>query len=494
MSRVIRSLSAMAIVLGLCLVTAGNASEQEPGATLVKQQKTVKKKVASKTKKGTAAPAEDMPKPDAASAAPAAGADSGGLKFSRDIAPILVANCAGCHKQAHRSELNQTTFAGLLKGGKSGPAIVAMKPEESLLVSRIKGEEGAKMPPGNRDLSAASIAKIETWIKEGARLDAGIVASAPMASYAASPEELRRQEIAKMSPDDRDKKTEATGLARLTKADPKAQPDVQKGTSFLLFSKLPKERATSLLKGLDGQFTRVNRILSADKPRLNFPEKVSVYLFKDRASYVEFVRSIENQDVEASEYARAKLTAESPYLIAIDPLGFGPESASSSATSKKGGRSKTRKASDEASSGPERSLAGLLTEAFAAGAVAQAGGPLWVSQGLGAFLGAQVEPGSPYYRKLRMSAYEQYRIGWTPKATEALGGQAKGENSTAVGLAMFEWLSANASPIAFSGFVQGMLQGQGKLDDCLQTNFNMTREEFLVGSAEWVGTRYGRGR
>ena len=40
----------------------------------------------------------------------------------------------------------------MLKGGKSGPAIVPGKPEESLIVQRIRARE---MPPSEREVEAS---------------------------------------------------------------------------------------------------------------------------------------------------------------------------------------------------------------------------------------------------------------------------------------------------------------------------------------------------
>ena len=75
-------------------------------------------------------------------------------------------------------------------------------------------------------------------------------------------------------------------------------------------------------------------------------------------------------------------------------------------TAKKGGRSKK---SDDSFGGPERTLAGLLTEQLAAGALAQAGKPpRWVTMGFAALLASPIERGSPYYRRLRAEAFEQW--------------------------------------------------------------------------------------
>ena len=490
MARMLRSLAVVGLVaglgVGLILATsdATVAYGQEP------QPKSSAKKKTKTGKKGTARPA--MPA-EAPANAPAA-ADAGGLKFSRDIAPILVANCARCHApgttQFTRSGLSVATFDALIKGGKSGQEIVAGNPDESTIIHRIKGEEGAKMPPGQVSLGEGAIAKISQWIKEGARLDAGIDASAAMAKYAASPEDLRKAELAKLPAADRDKKTEAVALDRLKKADPNAKPEVTPSAHFLLFAEMPKERANNLLKTMEAQYTRIGRLLAGTKG-LPGPEKIGLYVFKDRKGYTEFVRTVENQDVEAGDEARSKLNVESPYVLAVDPLAGAAEPAGSS-TPKKSTRSK--KGADDSFGGPERSLAGLLTEQLAAGALAQAGKPpRWVTMGVGALFASSVERGSPYYRKLRAEAFDVWRQGWGSKATEALGDQTKPETVRAVGFAVSEWIATSA-PDAFPPFVHAMLAGGEKLDDAIAQCLQGTREQFLDGSGTFVYTSYGRTR
>src|SRR5690606_34091300 len=70
------------------------------------------------------------------------------VSFSRDIAPVLVQECANCHGYGQRPSgaLNMTTFRGLLNGGDSGPPILPGKPAESLLIKKIKGQAGDRMP------------------------------------------------------------------------------------------------------------------------------------------------------------------------------------------------------------------------------------------------------------------------------------------------------------------------------------------------------------
>jgi len=89
--------------------------------------------------------------------------------FSSQVLPILSDNCFGCHNSRRlRGGLNQTSRDSILRGGKSGPAIVPGKPEESLLLKRLRGEiSGKKIMPPDGQLPAEQIKAIEQWIRDG---------------------------------------------------------------------------------------------------------------------------------------------------------------------------------------------------------------------------------------------------------------------------------------------------------------------------------------
>ncbi len=88
--------------------------------------------------------------------------------FESKIRPILAETCQGCHgKNVQMSGLRLDSLAGLMKGGVSGPAIVAGNPDASLLVKAIRQTGALKMPQGGK-LSASEIADIEAWVKMGA--------------------------------------------------------------------------------------------------------------------------------------------------------------------------------------------------------------------------------------------------------------------------------------------------------------------------------------
>lgn len=90
-----------------------------------------------------------------------------------DILPILFLRCTGCHGLLRRdSGLDLHTRAAMLKGGKSGPALIPGKPEQSIIVGKLRSGE---MPPkeGINELSIKRITPAETekvirWIAQGA--------------------------------------------------------------------------------------------------------------------------------------------------------------------------------------------------------------------------------------------------------------------------------------------------------------------------------------
>ena len=60
--------------------------------------------------------------------------------FSRDIAPLLIEHCGSCHAAPNPPmNFGMNSFRRLLDGGQSGPPIVPGKPDDSLLVQKIRG-------------------------------------------------------------------------------------------------------------------------------------------------------------------------------------------------------------------------------------------------------------------------------------------------------------------------------------------------------------------
>ena len=96
------------------------------------------------------------------------------VSFSKDIAPILIENCSGCHVDVSqpRAGLNLGVFAALLRGGDNGPILKSGKGAESLVVKKLLGTGGGnRMPVGRPPLAKEKIDLVAKWIDEGASFD-----------------------------------------------------------------------------------------------------------------------------------------------------------------------------------------------------------------------------------------------------------------------------------------------------------------------------------
>ncbi len=96
--------------------------------------------------------------------------------FETTIRPILVESCYKCHSETEgksHGSLTLDTRDALLKGGATGPALIAGDPDKSLLMQAVRyADEDLQMPPlkngiGGK-LSPEKIAALETWIRLGA--------------------------------------------------------------------------------------------------------------------------------------------------------------------------------------------------------------------------------------------------------------------------------------------------------------------------------------
>ena len=106
------------------------------------------------------------------------------VSFNRDINPILVANCLGCHdgsgEGSATSGFSVKTYNSVMKGTKYGPVVVPGSSTSSTLYRMVahKVDPKIQMPPhhdealakGREDeLTPRQIEIIEKWIDQGAK-------------------------------------------------------------------------------------------------------------------------------------------------------------------------------------------------------------------------------------------------------------------------------------------------------------------------------------
>ncbi|HXI31152.1 MAG TPA: PSD1 and planctomycete cytochrome C domain-containing protein [Vicinamibacterales bacterium] len=125
-----------------------------------------------------------------AAPAPAAAAQSAEF-FESKVRPVLAANCYDCHTDQRMGGLRVDSREALLKGGRSGPAIVPGDPDKSLLIEAVRQTGKLKMPKGG-ELRPDEVAALVEWIRGGAqwaeapRPTATAAAAAPAAKPAAT--------------------------------------------------------------------------------------------------------------------------------------------------------------------------------------------------------------------------------------------------------------------------------------------------------------------
>jgi len=109
--------------------------------------------------------------------------------FETRIRPLLANKCFACHTDAKLGGLRLDSRDAIVRGGKTGPAIVPGKPEESLLIQAVsRRHERLKMPPTD-PLAEPEVADLAAWVKMGAVWPSTPATDAPKAGgYVISPE------------------------------------------------------------------------------------------------------------------------------------------------------------------------------------------------------------------------------------------------------------------------------------------------------------------
>jgi mono/diheme cytochrome c family protein len=121
---------------------------------------------------GSSRPAAKSPRPGA-TPAPAA-APAAGPGFTKDVVPVLVRNCGGCHVTGRRGEFQMASYDGLMRTG----MVQKGEGNASRLVEVILSGD---MPRGGGKVSPADLATLIKWIDAGAAFD-GPDPAAPLAS------------------------------------------------------------------------------------------------------------------------------------------------------------------------------------------------------------------------------------------------------------------------------------------------------------------------
>ncbi len=219
------------------------------------------------------------------------------VSFAADIAPLLVANCTGCHidSMQTRGGLNMNTFAQLFRGGDSGAVVTPSSGDTSLIIRKLRGMEGDRMPAGGRSaLADDSIALIAKWIDEGATLDGAsesqsltVMSQLAWADRATAPEVTqRRGQLA----------TEHLALANASKASVEAASTDHfsaVGTVSQATLKMVAESAEKIV-------TDARALVGGTQGESYFRGKATIVVLPKRYDYSEFAKMVEARGIPAT--------------------------------------------------------------------------------------------------------------------------------------------------------------------------------------------------
>lgn len=246
----------------------------------------------------------------------ASGSES--VQFVRDLAPVLVESCLGCHGGMQpRGRLSLETFASLLRGGDSGLIVIPGKPADSLLVQKLRGTAGERMPLGKPPLEEDVIQKFETWIAEGTRLDWPDPAQPlDMAVRIMVATKMSHQELAAWRID----------MARKNwrLASPNSTPELLEADHFILLGIVPPARLAEVAELAKAQQAKVSNILKLPAAGPFLKGRLTLFVFSRRFDYSEFGTMVEKRELPPDRHAHWRYTVVDAYACLVAPNGDDP--------------------------------------------------------------------------------------------------------------------------------------------------------------------------
>lgn len=280
------------------------------------------------------------------------------VRFSIDIAPVLVENCQGCHtRKIAGGQLRMDAFRDILAGGQSGNPWKPGDPAASLIIKKLKGTAGARMPLRKPPLDDEVIAKFESWIAEGATFDGADPAqSLPVLAAMSRAKSLSHDELSA------DRREQTEHKWRL--ANPGEKPLSTETKNFLIIGNVNQAVIDEAAVAAEAQAAALAKLLRAPADQPLVKGRITLFLFPTRYEYSEFGRMVEQRDLPADWRGHWKYDIVDAYGVFVVP-----------------------------ESGGEYSLPGIMAQQTAAvyGASLPGHPPAWFSEGLGRAFSARAD-------------------------------------------------------------------------------------------------------
>jgi mono/diheme cytochrome c family protein len=390
------------------------------------------------------------PPAPASPSGPPAPLKPGDVAFSTDVAPILVDKCGKCHGDRDpENNFAITTLTSLVKGGRTGPAILPGKAEESLLIKKLRGAgiEGQRMPLNAPPLPDADIATIAKWIDQGARIDL-LTATDPIEKLIATGKSLRLS-------DDALAKVRREAAEKLwARMIPDEAPVIDRREGVILMGNLPESRLRELGDAADALVPAIRReLVGADGSLLK--GGVVLYAFRNSYDYSSLWQIVLNGERPKGVSGNAGMSGDVVYGAILVPSG------------------------DDA--GDTTKV--LLAEQLAGATLVGRRVPTWFAQGASRAVAMKLVPKAP-----RVQDWKQEMTGAIKaigSAQEFLAGHAD-SSAAAVVAGGFVSSLASAGKLAL---VVGLVDEGTPFDEAFAKVFRSTPEQAFTA---WVARNAGR--
>jgi len=236
------------------------------------------------------------------------------ISFARDVAPLLVKNCLGCHGRDNpRNNFNLSNIRDLLKGGDRGEPVLAGNGTDSLLIKKLKGTaDGARMPQRGGPLPDADIAKIEKWIAEGAKYDApDPTMLLPVVAAIAKAQAATHEQLTK----DRAQLAEENWHLGM----PGTTPSKFESTNFLVLGNVGETILSDIAKRAEALSPKVADIFKAPKDQALVKGRVTLFVFGERYDYGEFGKMVEKHDLSLASRGHWQFNIVDAYGAVLAP-------------------------------------------------------------------------------------------------------------------------------------------------------------------------------
>lgn len=359
------------------------------------------------------------------------------ILFSRDIAPVLVEHCTGCHGGNQASaNLNLDTFNRLLRGGNTGAIISPGKADESLLIQRLRAEEQDRMPLRRPALPEETIAKIATWINEGATFDG---ADANRTTDEIADIYRTRQ----MSHDELANERVSYAKKKWQLAIPDEEPAEHATNQFLFLGDRPAAELAPLAEIAEASAAKFAKLVNLPEGDPLIRGRLTFFLLSRRFDYGEFAQMVEEREAEETEEAHWRYDILDAYACVVLPRDPDPAR-----------------------------VAGLFTREMIGAYLDQvADVPDWFSRGSALALAAQIEPRGAD----RAALDEAARAARTKlnNPTQFLAGNVVPDDVDPLSYSLVKFLLT--SPERYRGLLAALRQGQ-KFDDALKAHYGRDAE------------------